>query len=633
MIRRSFRYCWLLPTVFLLPFCTQTHSPEIQQDPSRQAAVRDSIGVLDSLVSIYKIRDPKLAQTCARSAMTLARQIDDRAMEVRAYRLMGFSLINTDEDSSFIFYHRGLEIADSFRITGEKPHLYYNLAVIYQQAQNYQTALAYYDSARRMFSHGDDFANLSNAWCAIGNIKHDLYDYTGAREAYDTALKIAVDHFIHKQRGIALANLSKYADTGQRAIRMQKEAIEYLNKSEGNEEEIALILINIGKYFPDPDSALVYYKEAIRLGEKYSLEEVMIGAYNNMVYSFLDKGDLAQAEACLKKYAIPLAQSDSNFDWLSTLYDSYADVFAAKGDFRNAFASERKAMEAKGRSDTKRATGQVRLLAALLDLKNKELLIRVKSQQVLAEESRSRQFLLWLIIAMFVAIGLGVLVFILSQRNRLNMQRQQIDSATRILRMEEQEKERLGRELHDLTGQVILGIAGELEQAGFTDMGKKEHLQQRIREIGDGIRQISHRMAKPGMHQLTLAELVTDLCDSYRKSLGMEIALKMPTKLPDLPPEATLHLYRVVQELLTNASKYARESLVSLAIHYDGKQIELFYSDEGPGFDKTNLPSEGMGLSIIFERIKFLGGEARLETDRGAGTFWEIIVPVHRSTK
>ena len=607
--------------------------PYAKLDPSREAVLRDSIRTLDSLVTVYKIRNPRLAKNHAYDALSLAIKSNDPLLLARAYRLVGYSMINTNEDSSFIYYNRGLQIADSFDLVDEKSHLYYNVAVVYQEAQDYQTALSFFDSARRMFAKNGDFANLSSAYCAIANIKHDLFDFTGARQAYDTALSIAVDNGFSKQKGVALANLIKYVENNDTVIRMQKEAINCLEKSSGNEEEIATVLMNIGNYFTNPDSALDYYLEAITLGETYFLNEVMIGVYNNMAYSFLEKGDVVQAEGCLKDHAIPLAQADSNFDWLSTLYDSYADVFVAKGKFKDAFLYERKALEAKAEFDIRRAAGQVRLLAALLDLKNKELMIQAKSKQVLAEENRSKQILLWLIIAIVVSIGLGVLVFILSQRHRLKMQRQKLDSATRILRMEEQEKERVGRELHDLTGQVILGIAGELDQARFSDPVQQEQLQKRVREIGNGIREISHRMAKPGMHHLSFQELVADLCESYRKSLGMNIGLKIHSDLPDIPYETAMHLYRVIQELLTNAGKYAREYVVALTVNYEGKMLEIFYSDEGPGFDPALSVNKGMGLSIIFERIKLIDGDASLDSSPGVGTFWEIKVPINHTTK
>ena len=124
--------------------------------------------------------------------------------------------------------------------------------------------------------------------------------------------------------------------------------------SRGAEEEIANNMINIGTRFMNPDSAICYFHTALEFGQENSLSEVNLGAYNNMAYSYLDLGELEKAEMCLQNFAIPMALQDSNYDWLSTLYDSYADVLMAKGDFRGAFRYERKSMESRIKSDAQR---------------------------------------------------------------------------------------------------------------------------------------------------------------------------------------------------------------------------------------------------------------------------------------
>ena len=124
--------------------------------------------------------------------------------------------------------------------------------------------------------------------------------------------------------------------------------------SRGAEEEIANNMINIGTRFMNPDSAICYFHTALEFGQENSLSEVNLGAYNNMAYSYLDLGELEKAERCLLSFAIPMALQDSNYDWLSTLYDSYADVLMAKGDFRGAFRYERKSMESRIKSDAHR---------------------------------------------------------------------------------------------------------------------------------------------------------------------------------------------------------------------------------------------------------------------------------------
>ena len=609
--------------------CTKGPSPGPDHQRTASEELSDTIKTLDSIVMANVAKNVRFAKQHARKAFSIACRSGKQIDLIKAYVLLGHVFMYQERDSSFYFYNEALTLADSVHIQEFTPDILYGLAILYQLAQDYQTSLSLLDSAKNRYTDRKQFANLSNCYCAIGNIQYDLYDYQGAQASYDSALAIALRHQLNKQIGVAYANLSIFEEDDHQAIIIMHRAIQYLLLSGGGaEEEIANNMTNIGTRSPNPDSALYYFHSALRFGKQNSLSEVNIGAYNNMAYSYIDLGELDMAATCLRDLAIPLALQDSNFDWLSTLYDSYADVLAAKGDFRGAFTYERKSMEARMESDAQRAADQVRLLSALLNLKNKELLIQAKSRQLLIQESKNRQFRLWLAIAILVVTGLVVLVIILFQRNRLRMQKQKIASARRIIALEEREKQRLGRDLHDLTGQIVLGITGELERTDFSDEDQMKQLHQRIREIGDGIRKISHRLTRIRGEQLSFPELIADLCDNYRNTLDMKITLQMSASIPVLSAETSAHLFRIVQELLTNAGRYARESLILISIEKKGDLLELFYSDEGPGFEKEKQMQQGIGLSIIFERVNFLGGQADLATGPDAGTFWEISVPI-----
>lgn len=598
--------------------------------PGGDLSALDSIKTLDSLVSLEKIRNPGLAKKYACNALSVAKLTNNPSMIVYAYRLLGISMLNTYHDSSLIYYQRGLKLADSLRLREQLPHLYYNLASIYQENYDFKTALVYYDSARGMFSAMNDPANLSNAWCAIGIIRHELKDRAGAKTAYDSAISIAEVNSKDKQLGIALANYSRYQESQQKAISMQLKAIEHLSKTSGTEEEIAGILMNLGYNYLDPDSAKYYFQKALFIGEKFGLRSVTLAAYNGLAYAFLDLGNIRKAEQCLRDFAIPIAKADSNIDWLSTLYDSYADILTQKGMYKEALTYARMSKELKAQFDLERADNQTRMLSVLLDLKNKELLIEKQSIEIIKKANRNKQTVVLFIIALLIAVGLGVILVILSQRHRLKFQSQRIESAKIILRLEEQNKEQLGRELHDLTGQIMLGLNQEMGKLTFHEPLIKQQVQQRIQEFGKSLRGLSHKMARPGIGSLSLAELIADLCINYRTTLSMDIEVTLPENMPRLQNGMSLQIFRIVQELLNNAAKYARESLVTLTLKYDNKNLEIAYIDEGPGFDMNGVKEQGIGISTIFERTKFIGGKAVLDSNPGAGTFWEIQIPVEK---
>jgi signal transduction histidine kinase len=264
----------------------------------------------------------------------------------------------------------------------------------------------------------------------------------------------------------------------------------------------------------------------------------------------------------------------------------------------------------------------------LLDLKSKEVTIQDNQREILLQQNRLQKTQLGLTITIFMIIGFVFIILWLQQRNRVRFQVQQIQSAKRLIEMEENEKEKIARELHDITGQLVLGITGEIENLDLPDTKEKGMIQAKIKDLGQSIRRISHRMNKAMLDTFTFEELIVGQCEDIKKLTGLNIRLEMPEDAVVLSEEVVLHSYRIIQELLTNAGKYARDSMVSLSLLKNEAELVIVYSDNGPGFDSSLIEKKGMGLMNIFERAKLLNGSAKVTSSPGNGTSWEIKFPL-----
>ena len=561
-------------------------------------------------------------------ALGYARKLKTAEDLVQGYSLMGQAFYKKDKDSSYIYFNKALKLADSSKTDARKPFLLYNCAMLYYVAKDYKTAIIWFDSCIKFAQSQKDYTTMARAFNILGNINIDIKNREGALKMYDSANKIAVLHSIDKQIGLSLGNLARFEKDPARAFKLDKEAIRYLIKGKGNEEGLAKIYINMGFRSTNPDTALYYFKEALKITQNKNLSDVEMGAYNNMVYSYLEKGNIRGAEECLIDHAIPLAQKEKNDDWMATLFDTYAEVLVHKGDFKAAAKWQKTAMDKRISADKTQASEQVRLLSVLLDLKSKELTIQDKQKEILLEQNRLQKTRLGLTITIFMIIGFIFIILWLQQRNRVKLQVQQIQSAKRIIEMEENEKAKIARELHDITGQLVLGITGEIENLDLPDIKIKEEIKNKIRELGKSIRLISHRMNKAMLDNFTFEELIIGQCEDIHKVVGLQIQLKMPEEPVVLNEEVVLHVYRIVQELLTNAGKYARDSFVSIVFLKTATELVLTYNDNGPGFDSSLIEKKGMGLMNIFERTKLLNGSAKVTSSPGDGTSWEIKFPL-----
>jgi two-component system, NarL family, sensor kinase len=599
--------------------------------PSGEAAgiesLKDSLIILDSLVRMTRTNNNALSLQYARDAWRIAQRIGTNEALVEAEMLLGLSFIKNYKDSSFFYFNRAITQAANSNLLEFKVKLTYDLAILYGAALDYKQSVILLDSTIRLAEAAKKFDAMADAYNSLGNIYSDLHDNSNAKLMFSKSFNIAREHGLFKQMGVALGNLAKFESEVNESVRMQKEAITYLKKTNGTEEEVAYVLINIGNRYTKPDSALFYYKKALSIVKDANAKDIIIGAYNNMAYSYLDLGKIDQAEDCLVEHAIPLALAEKNDSWLSTLYDSYADILVAKGSFKEAVTWQKKALKTVLESDRLKASGQVRLLAALLDVKSKELTIQNKEREILIQQNRLQQARFWLILSVLFILGSVFISLWILQRSRMKMQHQQITSARRLIEMEEGEKGRTARELHDITGQLIMGITGAIENLDLPDEKSKNEIRGKIKDLGQSIRLISHRMNKAMLEHFTFKELITGQCEDIQKLTGIPVFLDMVEDYTDLPEEMVLHTYRIVQELLTNASKYAKDGNVSISLTTRNNQLILSYSDTGPGFDLAGLKDGGMGLLNIFERAKLLGGQAKVDSSPGQGTKWEISIP------
>jgi len=623
-----------LTIVLLFPAGNKLASANEPAGSNELDSPRDTLKALGLLVERNKISNNPLSIKYAKMALAIARQTDSINDLVDAYKWIGKAFLQNQKDSSYYYYNLALQLADSNQLVIQKVHIFYNLASLYSAAYNYKTAMSLLDSSIIMAESVMDPEGIANAYIALGLIKYNIHDYENAREMFESALKVARRDTMFKQMGVALGNLARkpFENDARKSIPQQKEALSYLSKVTGVEEEKAYIYINIGNQSSSPDSALFYYKSALNLALNANLPKILFGACNNMAYSYLDKNDVQKAESCLRDQAIPVALEQKDNDWLSSLYDTYADVCVQKGDYKKALEFQKKAMKAREVDNIQKGSDQVRLLAALLELKNKELIIQNEEKELLVQRNRLQQTELWLAIALLLVVGSVFTTLILQQRNHARFQKEQIGSAKRIIEMEETEKGRTARELHDLTGQLVLGISGTIENINFPDPEIKEMIKSRIKELGTSIRQISHRMNRAMIEHFTFNEMISGLCEDMQKLSRLKVDLEIPDEFPDLPNELVLHFYRITQELLTNAGKYAKESQVKLKIFTENGRLFLIYNDNGPGFTTGEKTKPSMGVSNIFERAKLVGGQANLTTAPGKGTSWEIFFPLGQKT-
>jgi signal transduction histidine kinase len=208
-----------------------------------------------------------------------------------------------------------------------------------------------------------------------------------------------------------------------------------------------------------------------------------------------------------------------------------------------------------------------------------------------------------------------------------------------LLKAQDEEQRRIGRELHDSVGQCLAMLKMELDSLKFSgsrggDPTTEEQLaecttltEQSIREI----RTMSYLMHPPLLEELGLNTAIPMYVEGFSKRSGIQITLDIPPGFGRLPADLERAMFRVLQESLTNVHRHSgsRTARVALAVKGDGVTLEV--ADQGHGIPAEKVGKPGVGLQGMRERIREFGG--KLEMDSGPrGTTVRVSVPQDPTT-
>jgi signal transduction histidine kinase len=234
----------------------------------------------------------------------------------------------------------------------------------------------------------------------------------------------------------------------------------------------------------------------------------------------------------------------------------------------------------------------------------------------------------------------------IAERSALALDRARINDALReretriaelsahLLRVQEEERKRISRELHDETGQALMVIRlylGMLEGSikGRTARSKIRETLAVVDRTIEGIRRIIARLSPLVLQELGLIAAIRKEAKDLARNTGVKARVVIPDDVGRMAPEIEAAIYRVVQEALHNVAKHAQAKSVTIQVTRDAGVVRVTVEDDGVGFSGRSSSSRGhsFGLAGIKERIGSLGGTVRVHSAKGKGTRLEVTVP------
>lgn len=203
------------------------------------------------------------------------------------------------------------------------------------------------------------------------------------------------------------------------------------------------------------------------------------------------------------------------------------------------------------------------------------------------------------------------------------------------LRIQEDERRNLARELHDELGQSLTAIRADA--AGILARGEKlppgvaesaEAIATVAGRIYDQTRLMMRRLRPPGLDELGLdAALENHIASRQRSHRAVTLTYTGSDRLAEVPTPIAIHVFRLIQETLTNALRHGAPTHIGITVALDANRLQVDVRDDGRGFD-TNAYRPGLGLSGMAERIDLLGGRLHIGSRRDHGTHIHAEIPL-----
>jgi PAS domain S-box-containing protein len=205
----------------------------------------------------------------------------------------------------------------------------------------------------------------------------------------------------------------------------------------------------------------------------------------------------------------------------------------------------------------------------------------------------------------------------------------------KLIEAQDQERSRIGRELHDDIGQRLALLAVELQQLRHKSVTlpqvrrRVSKLQKRTSEIAADVQSLSHELHSAKLQYLGITAAVRGFCREFAEKQKVEIDFKSHDMPIPLSADVSLCLFRVLQEALHNSAKHSGVRHFEVRLWGTADEIHLTVRDSGTGFDlEAARTSQGLGLISMEERLKALNGTLSVESFLKRGTTIHARIPL-----
>lgn len=476
-----------------------------------------------------------------------------------------------------------------------------NIGVIYLELKNYRKALEILEQVAKYREANEDYYNLATTLNNLGSIHKHLGDDKKSEETYLKALEIYNDIGDAYYTSTTYNNLATLYNSQKRsklAIEFAEEGLK-LAEQAGATYDYVLLLSNLAQSYSDlkefPKSKQ-YYLESVAGFKAQNAEEDLMTMYLLMspVYAALNMPD-SSAHYTQEYIALQRKLSEQ-------------EILELTSDLETKYQSEKKDKE----------------------IAENQLALRTKNIQLFG--------------SLGLAVILAIVGYLLYNQQKLkNRQLQQeVELKAALAQIETQNKLQeqrvlISRDLHDNIGAQLTFIISAIENLKYFDP-IKETLSHRYESIADFAKQTITELRDTiwamNAGQITweqLASRISNYLQNAEKASSIKFDFQVSENLTSehqLASADGIQVYRILQEGIQNAVKYADPNTISVKVYEQELSLHLEINDDGKGFDESKI-LPGNGLFNMRKRAEELGGTISIISEKGKGTQIHLIWPTN----
>ncbi len=612
------------------------------------------VATYNELTWEYRLVDADKAIAYGNQAVTLGKQTGYVKGIAQAYNDLGIIYYDKEKyDTAISLYEQAVLMRNQLKDELGVAKLYNKIGIVFQRQGLFDKSLDYQLKALELFKKFNNDQGVSYSLNNIGILNQNMGRYKDAIRYQQESIIIKEkmgDNYGLAGSYVNIANIYLLEKDFKQAENYYHKAVDMTRKI-GDKEYLSNALNNLGTLYNDSkkyDEAIPFIQESLTLRQELKDTKGMVSCLNNLGAVYTGKQQYDSAEFYLN-HALTLGlQGVNTLAEVNKVYLSLSNLYELNGQPAKALEMMKEYVNTRDSLYTDELGQNFADLDRKYKTLEKEKTIQQQEFDIKQKEFSITRRNYWIAgITGLLVLG-GLLGYSFYRRNQLKQKAamqaaimKQQDLATKaVMEAEEQERQRIARDLHDGVGQMMsaakMNLSAFESSANNIEAEQKQSLETIISLVDEScreVRSVSHNMMPNALLKNSLAAAVRDFIDKLdKKSLQVHLYTEGLDQRIDANVETVF--YRVIQECVNNVIKHSGADTLDISIIKDTDGISATIEDNGKGFDTANKSNfEGIGLKNIITRVQFLKGTVDFDATPGKGTLVAIHVPLQQSDK